>query len=282
MKDRFNKFLNGNPNLARFYILLLAFFICYFLKSLIIPLIASVAKGIFATKMLMILSPAIVFALPAIIYAKVISSEHKALEYIGFKKAETPTFYLLAAIFTLSILPFIEFVSSINAALPMPQSVVEMDKASFELTRNILHADNPSAFILNLIALALAPAICEEMFFRGTLQKVFLETSQRTHFAIIFTALIFSAMHLQFSGIIPRFLLGLVLGYLYHYSKSIWVPIMAHFTNNACIVCVAYFSDIDTTAIPEISSFANPIWIITICVGLVVAFLVGRRLFKRV
>ena len=102
------------------------------------------------------------------------------------------------------------------------------------------------------------------------------------HIAILLTAFIFSAIHMQFSGLLPRFILGAVLGYLFYTSGSLWLSIVAHATNNALVVCVAYFGDVSAAEIPDISIFANIWWITAIVVGLAVAVLIGRKLFRKV
>ena len=86
------------------------------------------------------------------------------------------------------------------------------------------------------------PAIGEEFFFRGVLQRLFSEWFRNAHVAIIVTAFIFSAIHFQFYGFIPRFLLGLFLGYMFYWSGTLWLPIIIHFINNGLAVLVAFLA----------------------------------------
>jgi hypothetical protein len=65
---------------------------------------------------------------------------------------------------------------------------------------------------------------------------------KNSHLAIVVTALFFSAFHFQFFSFLPRFILGIILGYLMYYGRSIWYPILAHFVNNAMGVIYYYFS----------------------------------------
>ena len=76
--------------------------------------------------------------------------------------------------------------------------------------------------------------------FRGYLQQKICHWLDKPHFAIIITAILFSAIHMQFQGFLPRFVLGIVLGYLFYWSGSLWLPIIAHFLNNAIAVTFAY------------------------------------------
>ncbi len=97
-------------------------------------------------------------------------------------------------------------------------------------------------FLVNLLMIAILPAIGEEFFFRGILQRLFSEWFKNIHVAIFITAFIFSAIHFQFFGFFPRFLLGLYLGYLFYWSGNLWIPIVVHFINNALVVILAYIS----------------------------------------
>ena len=96
--------------------------------------------------------------------------------------------------------------------------------------------------ITMLVILAILPAIAEEVFFRGVLQRLFIQITRRPWIGIIITAMIFSALHGQFLGFIPRLVLGIVLGALYWYSGSIYPGMIAHFLNNAVQVILVYYS----------------------------------------
>jgi membrane protease YdiL (CAAX protease family) len=91
-----------------------------------------------------------------------------------------------------------------------------------------------------LIAVAIIPSIIEEVYFRGTLQKIVLDLTGKPYAAIILTAIFFSAIHFSFFGFLSRMALGILLGYIYHYSKTIWLPILLHFLNNGIAVVTLY------------------------------------------
>jgi len=128
---------------------------------------------------------------------------------------------------------------------------------------------------------AILPALGEELVFRGVLLRHFREWTKNIHVAIFITAFLFSSVHMQFYGFLPRFLMGVLFGYMLYWSGSIWVPIMAHFINNAAAIVVAFLS---TRYFPEadfntFGSSSNP-WIIAgsvIIIGLIVWFLWLKR-----
>lgn len=107
-----------------------------------------------------------------------------------------------------------------------------------------------STLLLNLLVCALLPAVCEEFFFRGSLQQLLHHWFKNSHAAIWVTGFIFSAIHLQIDGFVARWLLGAYLGYLLVWSGSLWVPILAHFLHNALSIIIQHIVIANGT-IPE-------------------------------
>ena len=112
-------------------------------------------------------------------------------------------------------------------------------------------------FILNFITIAILPAICEEWIFRGTLQKFFAE-KMNIHIAIFFASVVFSLIHFEFSGFLPRIILGMLLGYVFYISGSLWASIFLHAVNNGAQVILMYCnntgiykSDMDNPEMPK-------------------------------
>jgi len=149
----------------------------------------------------------------------------------------------------------LEIINSLKSFIP---SVVESMKLIEEnaktITEAFLKMENTSDLLFNLFLIAFIPAIGEEMVFRGVLQKKLHSILQSPHLAIFVSSFIFSAIHMQFFGFLPRFILGIILGYLFYYSKNLWMPIIAHFINNALAVLIMYssFANKLNTDIPEI------------------------------
>jgi len=98
-------------------------------------------------------------------------------------------------------------------------------------------------YLLGLLIMGLLPAICEETLFRGGLQNFLTRWTQRPWLAILVVSILFSAVHFSFYGFFPRMFLGIVLGYIYYYTGSLWLSILAHFFNNAIAVSQVYFSN---------------------------------------
>ncbi len=137
--------------------------------------------------------------------------------------------------------PLVQYIYWLNRQLPLPEWAVEMEKSTDKLVQMLLVMDHPVEMWFSLLVMAFIPAIGEELFFRGIIQQVSEHFFKKPVLAVWLTALIFSAFHFQFQGFIPRFFLGAMLGFLFYWSRNLWVPIAAHFFNNAIQVVGAYY-----------------------------------------
>ena len=99
----------------------------------------------------------------------------------------------------------------------------------------------PIDLLVAMLVIAVLPAIGEELVFRGLIQNELYRGTKNIHVAIWVAAILFSAIHFQFFGFVPRLLLGALFGYLYYWSRNLWIPILAHFVNNGLSVLVMYF-----------------------------------------
>jgi len=114
------------------------------------------------------------------------------------------------------------------------------EEQAAELTKSFLEMHSLSDVLFNIFMIGLLPAIGEELLFRGIVQKIFVQWSKNVHVGVWTSAVLFSAMHVQFYGFIPRMMLGALLGYLLVWSGSLWLPMIAHFVNNASAVIFTY------------------------------------------
>ena len=170
------------------------------------------------------------------------------IEKMLLKKGLTLKQGVIAILFAVAALPMISLLAEWNKGMELPQFLAsmeemmrEMEESSKVLTERFLNTTSEWMLFVNLLVMALLPAVCEEMMFRGWLQRA-LGQSVDYHTAIWVSAIVFSAIHFQFYGFIPRMLIGAALGYLYYYTGSLWAPIVAHFTNNAAAVVTAFLS----------------------------------------
>ena len=171
---------------------------------------------------------------------------------------------IIAIILSFTITPLLGLSMHLNSFLELPDFMTGIQEwmqskedSIAEMTKLLLDVEGFGGLIANLLVIAVIPAIGEEFIFRGIIQKQFGKIFKNHHIAIFVAAFIFSAIHLQFFGFLPRFILGIVLGYLYVWSKSLWLPILFHFFNNGKAVVTAYCTDIDKAMSNEFSLDSN-------------------------
>lgn len=194
--------------------------------------------------------------------------------------------YLLIIALMLIAIPGINYTHTLNQALHLPtwlsgaeKWMFEKEQAASKLTDAFLGLKSPSDLIWNIIMFGLLPAIGEELFFRGALFSILREWTKRTNLTIFITAFLFSAIHLQFYGFLPRFLLGLGLGYLFYFTGSLWAPMLAHFVNNTLAVVFAYLFSTGRSSVnySELGSVDN----VAICVTSIILTVVLFKVIER-
>lgn len=160
--------------------------------------------------------------------------------------------WLYVSLLSIFLIPVVGLVATLNGMIHLPDFLgglsawmAEVEAESNSILETILGDQGMCVLLLNILICAVFPAVCEEFFFRGTLQPFFRNWFRNKHAAVWVTAFIFSAIHLQFSGFFARLLLGAYLGYLFVWSGSLWLPILAHLLHNTLSIVfpnvIAYF-----------------------------------------
>jgi len=167
---------------------------------------------------------------------------------------------VLSILFILVSFPLAQTVYWLNRQLPLPEWMVGMEGEVSNLVQGLLVMESPGELLFNLLVVAVVPAIGEELVFRGVVQQQFYRIAHTRGLAVWITAFLFSAVHLQFEGFLPRFLLGAMLGYLFLWSKNLWIPILAHFFFNGIQVAGQYFAGDALDAI-DATQTEQPYWI---------------------
>jgi len=219
-----------------------------------------------------------VFIFPPLIFAYL--KDGNISNWLKFKKWPDFVLILLGILIVFVSVPAVNKLIAFNEMIVFPEYLKGFEKNLFDqeqklklITERMLEADSLIGLLRNLMLMALLPAIGEELFFRGGLQKM-LSKEMNPHVAVLLTALIFSVFHMQFYGLIPRFFLGAVLGYLFLFSGNLWVPIIAHFVNNALAVISHYLLAHKMTSFnPEIPGKDGDVLLSLISFLLVVAFI---------
>jgi uncharacterized protein len=224
------------------------------------------------------------FIIPPIILASMF--HHSIAGYLFLDRKVTPLSSLLVIALIFFALPVINFTGELNNQMHFPEwaSGVEdwmknAEERAEELTKAFLKVENIGGLMFNLFMIALLPAIGEELLFRGVIQRIFTEWTRSHHWGIWISAILFSALHIQFYGFIPRMLLGVLFGYLLVWSGSIWLPIIAHFFNNAFAVIAMYLIDrgIVNPELEEIGAGAESYYAAFLSLGMVILLILLIR-----
>ena len=153
---------------------------------------------------------------------------------------------VLLMLIMLAALPFVNFLTDINQRFEIPfegmeQYFRQMEERTEQLMMTLVRADHIVALLVNLFMIAMIPAVGEELVFRGLIQRHLTDLFRNAHVAIVVASIIFSLVHFQIYSFLPRFFLGLILGYAFYFGKSIWYPVLAHLVNNTLGVLFYYF-----------------------------------------
>ncbi|MCA1758684.1 MAG: CPBP family intramembrane metalloprotease, partial [Bacteroidales bacterium] len=188
------------------------------------------------------------FIVPPVILAWLFHG--KIAEYLFLNKNSNSTSVLLVAVLVFFSLPLINFIGEWNTQMEFPEFLAGLERwmnnaeqNAAELTEAFLKVETTGGLFFNLFMIALLPAIGEELLFRGVIQRIFTNWTRNHHWGIWISAILFSALHIQFYGFVPRMLLGVLFGYLLVWSGSMWLPILAHFFNNGFAVVAMYLID---------------------------------------
>ncbi|HEV7230183.1 MAG TPA: CPBP family intramembrane glutamic endopeptidase [Bacteroidia bacterium] len=201
-----------------------------------------------AMKFIQVVSALGMFVLPALVMARMVSVS--PLSFLGLNTRPGLYWCLLGICLAVAAGPLINLFGELNSRMVFPDALSGMgrwmrdkeDEAA-KMTKAFMHVDGIKGLLVDLFIIAFLAAVGEELLFRGALQTLLKEWTGKSHLAIWVTAVVFSAVHVQFFGFLPRVLLGALFGYLYSWSGSLWIPILGHFTNNAFGVVIYYLMD---------------------------------------
>ena len=184
------------------------------------------------------------FLFPALLCAWLWDDNHRSFRWLRMDKMISWHVVGLAALVMVCAIPGINLLADLNNRIVLPECLSsleqffrQMEEEAALLTKRFMQADNVWVMMINMGLMAVLPALAEEMSFRGVLQQLL---GGRRHVAIWLTAVIFSAIHMQFYGFVPRMLMGALFGYVFVWTGSLWVPIVMHFVNNGMAVLVYY------------------------------------------
>jgi membrane protease YdiL (CAAX protease family) len=180
--------------------------------------------------------------LPAIIWARVMS--RKPFRQLGFNSSLNGKQMFLIVLMSVVAMLVSNFFGEVNQHIPLPSSWMAKAKAIEKMYSDgvavMASMSNTRDYLVSLLVIAFFPALFEEVLFRGGLQQAFIGLTKKPWLGILITSILFSAFHFSFFGFLSRAALGMVLGYVFYFSRNLWLNIVLHFMNNAIIISVFY------------------------------------------
>lgn len=186
-----------------------------------------------------------VFILPVLAFAYL--ENRKINRYLRLNFLPKGYLLLLSLLMILSSIPAVNWMIGVNEQMHLPEFLKGIEDWMREteddlgrLTEAFLKTNSVSGFIINLVIIGVLAGVGEEFLFRGVILRIFLDHKINKHLAVLISSLIFSAFHMQFFGFMPRLYLGILLGYAFVSTGSLWTPIILHAIFNSISVTVTY------------------------------------------
>ena len=188
-----------------------------------------------------------VFMVPAI--AAMAICYRNPLRLMGLRQAPPWQALVLVMLVILLSLPAMNWVVEWNKGLHLPaglagleQELRQLEDQAGDTVQMLLGGADVGTLVLNLFIMAVMAGVSEECFFRGAMLGMLAAGRRNVHLAVWVVAIVFSAFHFQFSGFVPRMLIGAWFGYLFVRTQSLWVPIFAHAINNSLVVVAGWLA----------------------------------------
>ena len=215
------------------------------------------------------------FVFPPIAYAFLV--KEKPVNALGLKNVKI-LWFLIGTAMIFAIMPLNSIIAEWNAGLKLPESlsaleqmIKDMQESASAMIEKFVSVDTIGGLMLNLFMIAGLAALGEELLFRSIIQTSLIKICKNAHVGILIASAIFSFIHLEFYGFVPRLILGMLLGYMFYFSGSIWVPMLMHFLNNGTVVLIYFLNNKGITNI-DVDTFGQtsiPILIVSIVVMIV-------------
>jgi len=252
----------------------------YRLSTRLLILLCLMGAGLIVTSVIIAMCPTmgtlvqvsvqdvLAFVVPAIAAMGIFY--HRPLHAMCLDRAPGWTVVTIVVLFYIVSLPAMNWVVEFNKSLSLPawmsgieQAMLQAEEQAAELTKKMLDFQSIGMLIACTFVVGFMAGLSEEMLFRGAMMRTMQDSRMGSHAAVWTTAIIFSAIHMQFYGFIPRMLLGVWLGYLLVWTRTLWAPIIAHTLNNATVVVLSFLTNRgyipegygDTLGIPTAGAF---------------------------
>lgn len=195
-------------------------------------------------KLTFLLQSLALFVLPALLFGMLF---YRGRMVTYFDVRRIPTFWtaIFAVLALIAGYPLVQLAYEANSLIPLADWMIALEDQAATTLGDLLVMESFGSYLLALLLIAVLPALGEELVFRGIVQKQTAQLFKSPVAGVWCAAIIFSLIHFQFGGFLPRVALGAILGYTYLWTGNLWVPILVHFVNNGFQVTVMYATGTD-------------------------------------
>lgn len=275
MKDYDNLILTAGK---RFTLFVSIFVICFLISSLIVGVITMKwgSGNPSALRIATVINDILMFIVPALAISLLVT--RVPATFLNINVSPNAKILIMSILALFVSMPVMSYIIEWNASISLPENLSgiedwmrESEKKAVDGTNALMGGNSVGSLIISILIIGIFTGLSEELFFRGAMQKLFLSSTRNHHVAIWITAIIFSVMHFQFYGFVPRVLLGAFFGYLVYWSGSIWISVIVHAANNTFVVITRWLfnNSIIATDPNQIESTETPhLILITLSVAL--------------
>lgn len=263
------------------------FFVCFFLTATLASMLVNrygATNPVVLTQIA--LQNLLTFALPALLVAAFIV--RRPFQYLLLSQSPKAKHILYVLLLYVASTPFMNLIVELNESITLPESFAALEvilrnyeEAAKAVTDQLIQGQNLLGVLVLMLILGCLTGFGEEIFFRGMLTRLFIDRPMNKHIAIWLGAIVFSFMHFQFFGFVPRVLMGAMFGYLLVWTGSLWVPIIAHALNNSMVVLFTYLLEQGklSQSLDVYGTTQCALWLSIVSVIAFAALLKYRRIF---
>lgn len=271
------------PKSSRWGVFILSFVVMFIFTGIV----SGIFNGLGLSERIRVLSVSVIQGLLAFVFPTlltwILTSSEPAVS-IGLREQVSGRLWLW--IISLYIIAYPALCQTVfwNEHMSLPDSMAGLEatwrkweEAGAKTTNEILSVSSIGAMIVNVLIVGLFTGFAEEMFFRAGFQKLIIQSGLHPGIAIWLAALIFSAVHMQFFGFVPRLLLGAMFGYVYYRTGSIWASALLHGINNSIVVVTTWLAALGITSENVDDIFINASgfpWIFVASSAITIIFLI--------
>lgn len=261
------------------------FFLCAFsiLGGLLMPRFSNPER---ALRIMYVLQAIFVFVVPALLAA--LTATRLPARLLCIERGPRLMPVLLTLIVLMVSIPAMNYIIHWNQHISLPESMHGLEESIRRLETQaedsvtmMMGGTSVGSLIMAILIIGITAGFSEELFFRGALQRIIANTNLGAHAAVWISAFVFSALHLQFFGFVPRLLLGSFFGYLLLWSGSLWLPIIAHIFNNTLATTVNWIHSRNESAADVLNTTGTESGDMMIVIGSALLTVCGIWLLRR-